>query len=379
MSNLLHTEHFYNALFEENFLSDIYSEIKFENTVLEVPFRHVKKSKIYSFNLFPNYITPSFNEHTFCKKIVIKPGFAVKTEGFDSIEDYLKQCKASFRKVINRSVNRLESCFNISYKMFFGNIEKEDYRILMSALQQMLISRFEIKKGRNRVLENWDYYLNFAFESINNKNASLFVIYNGNEPIEISLNFHCNTIMYSSISSYHLDYSKFSLGNIEIYKQLEWCIENNMALFDMGYGNFDYKRRWSNFIYEFEWHVISNKNSKITSLYFYYLKNKTQLINYLISKNINDKFYDVVEKLKGKQKKADIILEYDFLELESLPQNIKTLEGNSEKEILRRPLFEYLYKFPEHIDHINIYALENESNALIVEGKQSITKIHVKK
>src|SRR5690606_41905928 len=58
------------------------------------------------------------------------------------------------------------------------------------------------------------------------KRASFFVIYDGDHPIEISLNYHLNDVLFSSISSFDIDYAKFGLGHIEIHKQLEWCLEH---------------------------------------------------------------------------------------------------------------------------------------------------------
>ena len=74
-----------------------------------------------------------------------------------------------------------------------------------------------------------------------------------------SLNHFENNVNHS-IKTYDIDYAKFSLGNIDIYKQLEWCFENNFKMFDFMWGNLEYKERWCNQIYLYEHHLYYNKN-----------------------------------------------------------------------------------------------------------------------
>ena len=56
-----------------------------------------------------------------------------------------------------------------------------DYIKVMSALKSMIISRFSQKNKTNFALLEWDNTYNSCFKMINDKKASLFVIYNNNE------------------------------------------------------------------------------------------------------------------------------------------------------------------------------------------------------
>lgn len=376
MSKIIHAENFYATFFEKSFVSKEYLDIKFKNTSIENS-RQYTQASISVFNLFPNYLSPKFSKDKSCNIINQKPGFAINIEQYSSIETYLKkECKTNFRKVVTRSVKRLETCFNISYKMYFGDINDANYNFLMNCLYEMIKVRFQKREGRNRVLENWDYYKKIAFNNIHKKKASLFVIYNNDEPIEISLNFHCNDIMYSSISSFNLDYTKFSLGNIEIYKQLEWCINNNISFFDMGYGDFEYKRRWSNYIYNFETHVIASKHNIVAKFHLIYLKTKIKLINFLISKRANNLFYNILDKLKGiKIEEND--LEYTISNIEMLPENINIINYHEkEYSFLKKPIYDFLYKNAESFNNISVYALNSNKGTYIVKGSKSIIQLN---
>ena len=283
-------ENFYSDLFEKNSISNKITSIHtcFNNALV---YKSTKKlsnnTKSVVFNLVPSYLHIDIDNQLIRQKVFHKHGYAISLNGIASVDSYIKSnCSTNLKKNVIRCLNRLESCFNIKYNMFYGNIQKEDYDLLMQCLYEMIMKRFQQRTGRNTVLKNWQDYTYKTYNLINNKQASLFVIYNENEPIEISLNFHFNNILYSSISSYALDYSKFSLGNIEIYKQLEWCLSNNIMLFDMGYGDLDYKKSWCNLTYNFESHVITSNSYPISKMYAYFLKLKYRLINFLIEKNL---------------------------------------------------------------------------------------------
>ncbi len=375
--NIAHKENFYESFYEKNYISSKYAEVCFNTSPIEINKKEATSFKIFNFQLFPNYLEPVFQNNLSFKKIDIKPGFSIDLRNYDSFKDFYNQYKSNFRKVINRSVKRLDSCFNTDYKMFYGNIGKEDYDDLMGRLYEMIQNRFQERDGRNKILENWSYYLSFAFKSINTSKASLFVIYNGTEPIEISLNFHHENIMYSSISSYSLDYGKFSLGNIEIYKQIEWCFENNIVFFDMGYGDFDYKRRWSNYTYTFEAHIVSEKQNFISYLYTVFVKQKIRLINYLIRKKINDKVYKLMDLFKRRQSIEITNDTFEFVEMEfsDIPLIPIDIEDHN-YAFLKKPVFDVLYKNTEHIDNIVVSKSTDEHNVYIVKGIKTLTKLH---
>ena len=384
----LHKDNFQFSLFLKNAISMIYSNIDVTCNESNI-YKNSKKTSdnalnIYSHSLYPSYLESKVKSDFICKKAFQKLGFAINLSDYNSADDYVKtHCKSSFKKTLNRSVKRLEGCFDVSYKMHFGEISIEDYQNLMAVLHTMLTKRFEQRDDNNEILHDWDFYLNNSFAQINNKKASLFVILSGTEPIEISLNYHFDSIIYSHISSYNLDYSKFSLGNIEIYKQLEWCLDNNFNIFDMGYGDFDYKRRWSNLIYNFNHNIVCHPKNIFGGFLKFILKTKYMLINYLISKNVNVYYNNVKRYFKGNPNKANSksfefksesiehIIKYNSIEYEQLDID------NKEFSFLRKPLFDFLYTFKEHIGAITIYRVSEDKKSFLFKGKSNTNKITI--
>ena len=122
---------------------------------------------------------------------------------------------------------------------------------------------------------------------INKNKASLYVAYNGEKPIFISLNYHFDKILFGYVSSYDIDYGKFSLGQICIYKHIEWCLSNGYIMFELGWGDLEYKKWWSNNTYTFKSEVIYPKRSPLAYVLAHYYGYKTELIAYLISKKVN--------------------------------------------------------------------------------------------
>lgn len=366
---------FYYSFFEKQQIPSICKKITFDNkelTRIQKSNKNKLSAKINVFNLFPDYLKLELDQNLYSKKSIHKPGLAVNiTSGFNSIDEYLKVQSTSFRKVVTRSVKRLESCFNIEYKMFYENISKPECDLVMGKLFAMIENRFKQRSGRNTILRQWDYYTNLAFNGINNKTASLFVIYNGELPIEVSLNFHYDDIMFSYISSYDLDYSKFSLGNIEIYKQLEWCIDNKIALFDIGYGDYKYKRRWVNFVYDFETIYVADRKSMLLQIYSFLHDTKTNLIHYLILKKVNYWIYDTIDKIKGIDR-TFVPDPYEIFDSKGHQYDDNNININTEDSFyLRKPVYDHAYTLQEHIDHLKVFKSQSDSKSYIIKGQKS--------
>jgi hypothetical protein len=366
---------FYFSFFEKQHIPSVCENILFNNNALtgtKKSNENKLSSKITVLNLFPNYLNLELNKGLYCKKSIHKPGLAVDlSKGFNSVDDYLKQGSSSFRKVVTRSVNRLESCFNIEYKMFYGSIEKSECDLLMDKLYTMIENRFKQRSGRNTILRFWDYYRDLAYNGINNKTASLFAIYSDGLPIEVSLNFHYDDLMFSYASSYDLNYSKFSLGNIDIYKQLEWCLDNKIALFDIGYGDYEYKRKWVNLIYDFETYYLTTKKTVFFQLFAYLHHSKAKLIHYLILKKVNYWFHDTVDKIKGIDK-TYVPDSYEIYDSKGQQHENNNIDINAKDFFyLRKPVYDHAYTSQEHINDLKVYKSLSDSNAYVIKGKKS--------
>jgi hypothetical protein len=380
--NSVKKEDFYIDITEKNNVLRGYESLKFshdETTLFsnEEPFY---PEQVVSVRLFPLYLNPIFrlNPDCFVSKVSQDKinGYAiVLKENLDFDTFFTNEFSKSFRANIRRFVSRFETCFNAGYKMFYGSISRTDYQILMQALHSMLTNRFNQRNDDNKILKNWTYYESTTYDLINNKKASLFVIYNNKIPVHICINHHFNNIHFVSIPSYDIDYAKFALGNISIYKLLEWSITNNYKMLDMAYGDLEYKRRWSTLIYHFEHHIFY-KNIWNQILMAKIEKTKIQFKNYLKSKNVDETVKNLKNKiLKSKNNFTQTTFTTEPISLsESNYKQVAFQIDNRVNNVLKKPVFDFLYKHKEHIDHIKVFEIQ-PSRIYIISGNNIAEKI----
>ncbi|WP_108244250.1 GNAT family N-acetyltransferase [Muricauda brasiliensis] len=313
-------------------------------------------------------------------------GYSIDLSNCSSIDDYLSsQFKSKPRSIIRRYVNRLETCFPISYKLYHGELEKEIYNTVFDALRNMIQARFREREDTHKEMWRWEELKQNTYQQILNKQASLFVIYDGTKPIEISLNYHLGPVLFSSVSSYDLDYGKFGLGHVEIYKQLEWCLSNGYKLFEMGVGGMDYKRKWSNHIYQFSHWIITPKENLFLGLVGKIELWKIRLKEYLKSKKVNELRDRVIELINFGKTKKIVLDEVDFsteavngqIELQMLtlltPKEVEQIEG------LRKAINDFLYTNTLAYSKIKVYKLNSNSRGFLVgynyQGKDKFIEL----
>lgn len=320
---------------------------------------------------FDAKLKTSFN----CFKIYYRAGFLANLKGYLDLEDYMKvQLKPKSRSSIRGRLRRLETCFPIQYKMYFGEISRADYDFLFKKLREMIERRFFQRGSTHQSIEHWDYIRKNVFNLILEKKASLFVIYDSNKPIDICLNYHHQNIFRSYIGAYDIDYSKFRLGYVDIWKRLEWCFQNNHLIFDLSYGDLAYKRTWCNTVYKFEQHIIYTKRH-------HYQKIKATIITILL-------------RLKWFLERKKALLSYSLIrfkfkktntvkineELVFLTEDISTIDlntfalteidiNNNKYAFLRKPVYDFQYTNFKRSNVVNIYKLKDHQNTYIISGQ----------
>lgn len=382
---VIYKTNFYFNFYERKLLPDIYTSIHYQG--ISVPLQtttpndfELKDAGTLLVELFPSYFTFQINSSYALDmhKIFRVKGYCISIEGSENAENYLKkQFKPNFRTSIRRRLKGLENCFNVSYKMLYGNIVRDEYDFIMNELHAMLIRRFAQRNDENMALKRWKDYYNNTFELINENKASLYVIYDDGKPIQISLSYHRGKILFLAIPSYNIDYSKFGLGNISVLKILEWCIANDYKTLDMGFGAFDYKVKWCNETYNFEHHVFYTKSSIRSRMLLFSIAIKTKLINYLISKKVNI-YYHVLKTAMVGKKKSDLI-KYD---LQIVDNNSEVLSAcriihplNDESfTFLRSAINDFAYSQLEHVSKIKVYELVSKKIYFLQSAKQ-ISKV----
>ncbi len=367
---------FFFEYYEKSNIPDTFSEVLYAQDQKSFVNSNYDVDKnldvINSIFFVPNYIVPKIDSKLFSIKKVTQffKGYTILLDGFATVDEYLKFRFKKNAKSILKRVKRLELCFPISYQFFYGNISQTDYDLLMHMLKKMIINRFKQRDDVSQNLLNWDHYHKIFFNLINEKKASLFVIKNDTEPICISISNHYNGKLFSSVSSYDIDYGKFSLGNIEIYKKLEWCIENGHNAYEMGMGDLSYKREWSNNIYNFEHQIIYPKKS-----FFAIIQANIEYLKVLIKEGIYKIAYVKYKAWKAKRKKTKPFLaKYTTskFDSESNLENFTVLDINLENyHFLRKPFFDFLYSSMENINTVTVYEVSKPQKTYLIVGKRN--------
>ncbi|SHG36619.1 GNAT family N-acetyltransferase [Flagellimonas flava] len=336
-------------------------------------------NKFFSFSYVPEYMETIVSEPALWTEKVFPSvkGYAIELDDFTDVDDYLKKHLKKRRENIKRAAKRLETCFDITYKMFQNDIREDEYLFLMGEMKGLIVKRFQQKGKKSENIANWDKILSTSLELIKKGKASIFAIYNNNHPIAISFNYNFPSLLFGYISSYDIAYSKFSLGQLLIYKQLQWCIENNYSQFDMGWGDMEYKRWWSNKIYRFNHRIIYPKHSFPGFLYAFWKGNTSRVLAFLISKGVNDHWNKFKLKLKGDTK---ILMRTPTYRLEDM--SISEMDALKETYLNQRNqlpvtdqmINDFLFLTKEHSKNVTLHYLKSK-NLYVLKGKNKTKAI----
>lgn len=263
--------HFYFKFEQEHFVPDYIKEIQFEpnNNTIYSNDNATNKSEfdVYHLQLVPSYLNLKYYEMDGLRKKIIPEhdmaGSGIYLGEHSSLSELVQnQLSKSFRKNLKRALERFEHCFDVKYVMYCGEIEKDNYETLMDKLREMYLLRFEQLGQTHIAVFTWGKFRKICYDLINSRKASLMVIYANNLPVDITLAFHYDKLFFSVVSAYDLNFSKFSLGHISIYKELEWCFEHNFMFYDLGHGaEMPYKQKWVNMEYQFQNQILYKKGS----------------------------------------------------------------------------------------------------------------------
>lgn len=227
----------------------------------------------------PDYLQLTISGHRKAlafKKIALDQGYLVDLKRFDGIEDLLaKHLNRNTRKNLRAKIKKLNLNHDITYKFYYGAIEREQYDFLFEECHRLMKARFDQKSIHNRYLLNWDFYHKLFYPKILSKEASMTVIYDGAKPITITLNFHKQDLVLSFIQIFDIDYSRYTMGDVAMYKNLEWSYASDFTIWDVSKGKTPNKERWCNYQYRYECHIFYDSSSVSSR---FKLKLKTTLV-----------------------------------------------------------------------------------------------------
>ncbi len=368
----------YNTIVNSISGTTIYKNIK---PILE------DKKFLYCIYDFPSYLKGSITNTSWkLKSINTYKGSLILLKNYDNSDDYLKHKFSSGRRSKFRTYQRrLETCFNIEYKSFFGAISRSEYDALFEAFHKMIKNRFLEKKIQNYDLSRWDTYYEIAYPLINSEEAALFVIYNNTKPISICLNLVRDKTIYGYIRTYDIDYSKFYIGFTDFIKQLDWCFNNNIEIFDLLKGNYPYKTKLIDTQYDFQKHVLYNSKSILTRLSANIIVTRTRvfyaLVRFLKKLHFNVLYHNFLKykyrnrelgKIDTDSKKVVV----EKLKLIDSSEDLINVDINNKSfYYLKRPVYYFLYTTQESINTIEVFKFQNKKSTYLIKGKNNIFKI----
>jgi hypothetical protein len=315
------------------------------------------------------------------KTVIQHSGYCIDLSGYDNVEKYIEdRFSSNSRQRLRRRKRRLEMSFDISYKMYHGAIDKIHYDELFEQFYELLKLRAQEKGIDNGNLKRWDTYTNSFYDMILNKQASLFVIYDKNEAINISLNMHVKDTVFLFITTYNIDYSNFRVGHTNWMVQLDWFIKNKIRVVDFSKGNVAYKKRWANKKYDFSYHFFYEKSTIAVRVKVFWLIKKLQFKQLLRNQGLNLIYYSVLRKLKnnGGFKKTS---NYKLIDLAQLPDKTNLLQiviDHQDPYLIKRIIFNYLYLSSVNIKDIVIYKETTSENTFYISSKKEVVKLLVK-
>ena len=322
-----------------------FTNIDYKNNVFEG--LDTIKNNIYEVKFIPEHLQlnyPTLPSNYKIVKFKRVENFIINLEEFTSVEEYLKSVMGpKSRSQIRRRIHRLENCFDVEYQFYFGeNITQQKYEELFDNLEQFIDRRFKQRGDPYSQKNNLSKIRQNTYQMIHDKKASLFVIKADNKIIDVCLNYHFQNIVQHFIRSYDIDYSKFWIGQVDIYKQIELCFQHNFTIFDFMWDELIYKKRWSNSITIYDHHFIYKNNNPL----------KTPFVKFIIQLykwHDNLKTKNLYKTIKNRITRPKIEPESKFINIEKIkntPSPNHLIKINIEEDryqFLRKTIYDFQY------------------------------------
>ena len=344
--------------------------------------------KIHEVQKIPSYLSLILNKSD-VRDQVIKYNkiehFLINLEGFSNVSEFLNSFMKlkNSNKVRNRK-KRLETCFKIEYRSYFGDISESEYNFLFQELKHLVGRRFEQRGDKFAAENKWNSLFKETYQLILDKKASFYVIYNEEKPIHIGLNYHFQNIVIDFISSYDIDYYKFGLGQIAIFAKIEWCFDNNFKIFDLMWGGVkENKLFWCNDIRTYENQFVYKDNHILKTPYVKFLLKKDKLKDrifqmYDSSETVKKIYRNFKKRFTNKNENNELQFQIDSIEQMPLNDSINKISIKSnENSFLRKPVYDFQYQNFEPYNIISVYKDNINENLYFVKGSKSQIKVLV--
>lgn len=336
---------------------------------------------VYDVPTYFNRETIHEGSHLKLKKVFQYQGFLMDLTKSISTEAYINsQFSSKNRREFRSNERRLHECFSASHRFFYKDISKEDYNFIFDSFYELLSARFSGKNTNYHHLEpqKWNYYKDLVYPMIKAKKASFLVIYDEKTPIGITLNFHSESVLFETITVFDTNYSKFSIGKLSIIKLLDFCYAHKISMSDFSKGDFDYKRKWGNTVYDFNYHILYDASSVKSKLTAFCLERFFKAKLYLREKEVNQWYrkmrFKFARSSKAKYNWGDFKIEK--LEEFHPDSTYKAINFKaSEYKGLLYVVYSFLFYAPQSVDTVKVYQDINDVNVYVISGDKKAQKV----
>lgn len=269
------------------------------------------KGKVFLIYDVPNYLEID-NDTNFTsikvKQIKQYRGYFLNLEPYANFDEYLKKRFSNNRRSKYRGyLNKLNKVFDVDFKLYANHIEKNEYLSVMKQFKVLLTKRFNKLGLDNDILHKWSFYEDLVYPMILENKALLNVIYLDQKVAAASLAFLSGNSAIGAIKTFDIDYKSYNLGNIEMMKIIEYCIDTKIPIFDFSKGDQDYKTKYISDYYHFDCHVLYDSKSIIAKIIAVTITCYFTFKQYLRDKKFNLLFIKIKYQLKRKFKKSKTI------------------------------------------------------------------------
>jgi hypothetical protein len=308
------------------------------------------------------------------------PGYLIDLEQYKDLPDFLQRTfSRGSRNKLKKYKRKFETAFDVTYVNYTGKLDKGQHEALFESFKNLLVKRFDEKGISNNNLEagEWNFFKEAAFEMMKEEMAGLFVVYNKDKPVAITLNFYSDTIVFDTITVFDTSYAKFHPGAVSLMGLLEWCFQNNFKILDFSKGYFDYKKQWGTREYDFEYHIYYNPKSMVSSLLGNFLIQYFRAKQALREQGVNDLLHKSTFKIrrlfssnriKTSQKRYRI--------LEAIPESdfhhLKPVTSEATLGMLRSAVLEYCYLNEEKYAEVKVFEDPSQVNQYAFKGRKSV-------
>lgn len=315
------------------------------------------------------------------KTIKTFPGSLINLKAYPNYRSYLDMRFTGKQRAQFRSSKALlHHCFEIVHRVYFGAIDKPEYNRLFETLKEMHLARLAHKGCTDDTAGMWALYQASAYQQILDQEACLSVVYHGDRPIAISLNFILGKVVHGFNRSFDMAYSKFGLGTIELLNMVEWCFGQGFEILDFMKGEYNYKNKFTDTPYCFTLQLVFGNNVwwtklKGLSLYyslsiFYILYNVIRSVGLLKLWHTLSKPRNIKPQLNGQVHLRELEhTEQGPLEHDSFMVDWSEIACPN----LRKAICNFCHKNKKPLKSINLFSLsETPSTIILMEGSQML-------